>query len=380
MDNLEQLSQELMSLSALLDPDKVQLLKLAMTNGVNTLTSRIEFTQQALNKDNHELFGDINYFHSVEGQKYLNELKQALPLDVKGRLENLIWQDDFIEQWQKISNKEKEEFIYFDKSIYGILRQKLDTKDFDFMFSELENKEVGGIPMPLAKWIHEANSISFGFIFKPNRKHRSDPDYQDFFHDPRVLAAESKKLDQSARIEIVKTFLKERAQNPYAELSWYERLDMSYEKHWVVAYTYHFLKEQEDALRGYDKIQEQILQGQIQIPTLLQEWAGLNFDFEAHKRAVIAFEKSCEGLSEAERQKRFNEHPEIIRSKKEQQGISSEEFLAWQKRAQGTELEEFFSLEMTNKMKRAMPYKRIDYMFVYFRDDFMQAFSKKLKL
>ena len=363
MTNLQQLSEDLnqlsQSLNAFVSP---------MTNGVNTLASRIDAAKQSINSNNTQMFGDEAYFHSPEGQKILLNIKSGINLDVIGKLNACVLKDDFYEQWQALDDNSKKEFIYFDKSVYPVLRQKLDVAEFNFMFFEFEDVEVAMIPSPLHEWMSAPDSAKI--MFYKLRKAAQGTRYQNFFDNPETIQAEKMGWSSSMREKLVAQYLRNETKNPNPTMCWYDRLDMNYNKHWAFGYTYHFLQEMEDEFNGYQTIQKN-----IELPLILKKWAGTDMDFEAHKNAIKTFEQSLEGLSEADRRKRMAEHPQVLLDKKIQQGINTDEFMALKTEAKGTSTEAFFDLPMTEKMRTQMPYRRIDYMFVYFRE----AFSQKVK-
>lgn len=362
MDNLESLSNDLTNLFEIL-----KYFDLPMTNGVNTLSSHIDFIKSSYQKGNFDIPKNNDYFYS---KNLKANLEKYISIDFIARINYLINHDNFNQEWIKLNTEEKKNIIFFDKNIYPLLRQKLNTSDFNFMFSNI-NTNLDNSPHlnVLSQWckIPEGQKISF---FKL-RKSAEKTEYKDFFHLPKILYAEEKLLNKQNREKIVIEYLnsKNKLSLSSSNISWYNRLDMTKDNDYI----YTFLRNMEDDFNGYTQIKEN-----IELPSLLKTWVGLDINLKEYEQAILEFEKSCLSLSDKELKKRNKEHPSNLLRIKIESGITSEELLKLKEQAKGGYMEEFFNLTFTEQMRTEMPYKRQDYMFVYFRDVFMKN-TKKFK-
>lgn len=360
-------------------------------NGVNTLADRIVNTKDRIDKNDytytnfHSLFDDFNRQRLEESEirdleTNFNAFKQELP-EIREKLtfnfiENFtksFEKDDFVDQWNSLNEEQKSNILYIDKEMYKIIRQKIDVSEFNFLFKS-DNQFDGGYPIDIAEWMH-ASSLSKIKFFQLRKAAQGDI-HEDFFNSQEVKDAESK--DSKTRQKIAINYLVERKRLHDNGACWYDRLDMLIERNFSLTYTYGFFKNLEDEFNGYDTIKKN-----AKLPDILKKWSGEMFDKELYTQEWKILNKEMEGKTPEESSKiyknRHKNYPTITLAESMQGGLKKEEFLALVKESKGTEFEEFFNSSMTQKMHHDMPYKRIDYMFIYFREKFTNETKRKPK-
>lgn len=356
MDNLKNMSHDLENIS-----ETLKYLNLPMCNGVNTLNSHITNIKIAYDTKNFDILKNSNYLD-------LENLEKLISINFVDRIDYLINQDEFIDEWIILEPKEKKNIVLFDEKVYPLLRQKLNTHDFNFMFSSV-NLDDFLLPNLLLQWckISEGQKIAFFKI----RKSAENTEYKEFFHLSQTLSAEKNQLNEKERKKIVIEYLnnKNKLSLDLSNTSWYNRVDMIKNNDYI----YIFLRELEDNFNGYTKIKEK-----IELPSLLKTWVNLNIDLKAYEKSILEFEKSCVSLSNEELKKRNKEHPSNLLRLKIEAGITTDEFEKLKMQAKGSYMEDFFNSYITYNMRTEMPYKRQEYMFLYFRETFMNNIKNNL--
>lgn len=383
MNNLKELSLKLEDISNIINN-----LGTPMTNGVNTLSSRIESFNHVIATQDYSytffspLFNSQNTYYDKESidslkqafitfEKELPEIKEKLSFNFVESLKNIVQQDDFNQQWNELDHKYKSELVYADKAVYPILRQKLQPNDFNFMFEEFETPESAQYPKEIENWINAPSDSKI--VFFKLRKAAQGTDLEDFFNHDSIKNAET--LSPNLRQHIAFDYFQNHSINkPSGATSWYDRLDMLHDHGWAFGYTYYFLMELEDSLSGYDTIKQN-----IQLPDLLKQWSGKPINEEQYLKEVALFREEIKDKSREEYHTIEQQYPTILEVLDLQRGLKKEEFSALQEASKNTPYENFFHSEMTSHLFSAMPYKRSDYMFVYFRNEFLQQNTKKMK-
>jgi hypothetical protein len=365
------------------------------TNGVNTLTSRVGYVKNSIEKNDytytnfHSLFDEFNRSRcSAEEIKDAEEVFQSLMNDLPKIKEKLSFnfteqftkifeKNDFVEQWNSLTDEQKSDILYIDKNMYKILRTKIDVKEFDFLFKvEGQGKFDGEYPLDIYEWINAlANSK---VIFYKLRKAAQDDIHEEFFNSKEVIDAES--ANSGLRHQIAVKYLINRKNHDASDASWYDRLDMLTNSNASFHYTYHFFQDLENEFNGYNKIKEN-----TKLPDILKKWSSelVGEQSEQYKKEREIFGKELEDKSMEERSKIYNasyhKYPTLEIAKSLQRGLKKDEFVALVKEAKGTEFEDFFNNPMTEKMRNEMPYKIIEYMFFYFCEKFNSQTKTKPK-
>ena len=76
---------------------------------------------------------------------------------------------------------------------------------------------------------------------------------------------------------------------------------------------------------------------------------------------------------------KINENKNIRKISDLQKGLEKDFLIKLKKEAIGTSFEDFLNHEMTEKMSINMPYVRKNYVFLYFRNDFINQFNMNKK-
>lgn len=383
MTNLKELSLKLEDISNLINN-----LGTPMTNGVNTLSSRIESFNNVIATQDYSytffapLFNPQNAYYDKESidtlkkefstfEEELPETKDKLSFDFIKVLKEIVQQDSFNQQWNELEQKYKSALIYADKAVYPILRQKLQPNDFNFMFEEFETPDSVQYPPAIEAWINTPSDSKVAF-FKL-RKAVQGTELEGFFNHDNIKNAES--LSSGLRQHIAFDYFHGNSINkPSGSISWYERLDMLHDHGWAFGYTYYFLMELEDSLNGYDQVKKN-----IQLPDLLKQWSGKPLNEEQYQKEVALFREEIKDKSREEYHIIEQKYPAILETRDLQRGLKKEEFLNLKEASKNTPYETFFHSDMTEQMFSSIPYKRSDYMFVYFREEFLKNNTKKMK-
>lgn len=365
------------------------------STGVSTFTERVGYLQNRIDANDytytnfHSLFDDFNRnscsaeeikkleisFQSF--MKDLPEIKEKLSFNFLENFNTLIKREDFVEQWNSLKEEQKSDLLFLDKEIYKSLRTKIDVKEFNFLFKvEDQDKFDGEYPINIYQWIDApANSK---VIFYKLRKEAQDDIHEDFFNSEEVKNAESE--DRKTRHKIAVNYLISRKKVENTDDSWYERLDILTIKNTSLHYVYHHFKRLEDEFNGYDKVKEN-----TNVPDILKKWSGdlLNEDKALFEKEYRMRDKELEGKSREEQDEVYKKsdqnYPTIKKGEDLQKGLKKEEFAALVEESKGSEFEDFFNNPMTEKTSNEMPYKRRDYMFIYFRDKFTSETKRKPK-
>jgi len=341
-----------------------------MTNGVNTWSARIDYVKGMIDSN------DFNYGEFNESKKSHQKIKDSLNFDIKDNFLKLFEQNGFVEQWNKLTEEEKSSFLYYDKEVYGILRTKLEVQDFEFLF--IDQQDIKDLfPTNIVEWINAPENSKV--VFYKLRKAAKETIYEDFFNDPETQIAEAYPSHKREQLAI--NYLKHNPKTQKSDISWYDRIDFIHGKDISFSYTYNFFKHLEDQFNGYSAIKEK-----TNVPDILKKWAGIPIDEEKCKKEYELYHqeikdkginpfKEYEKVSEIQKKYPVIEYMESLNNP-----IDKKCFLALKNEAQGTEFESFFNESLTEKMCKDMPYKRIEYVFTYFRDEFKKQSSKKFKM
>lgn len=366
-----------------------------MTNGINTWSARIDHTKRMIqdndfkyskfgaifDKSEHFTYDESNIEHLEQQFKELmknpEEIKEILNLDIKGIFLQIFEKNNFVEQWNNLNSDEKESFLYYDKEIYKILRIKLEPKDFEFLFVQEFDLEKS-CPTNIREWINAPADSKV--IFYKLRKAAKDTVYENFFNNTNTQNAESHP--SGIREQIALDYLKKNIKPLEYDISWYDRLDLIHDRKSIpLSYTYSFFKKLENEFNGYDKLIEK-----AQIPDILKKWAGMPMDKEKCQKEYELYlaEIKSKGINPFKDYEKVREiekkYPTIEYVASLAKSLDKKEFLALKSESQGTEFEAFFNNPITEEMCKEMPYKRIDYVFTYFRDEFRKQTIKKLRM
>jgi hypothetical protein len=354
-----------------------------MTNGVNTLSNRIESLKNIIETSDYTytkfgpLFPKENISYGEVDIKNLQKtyslfikelpiLQEKLNYDFSGTFQKILAQEDFVEKWNELDNEAKSTILYFDKEMYKNVRQKIDVSEFNFLFDQDQSFD-GSYPEIVFKWIHAESKSKFFLL----RKEAQGTAYEDFFNSDEVKAGETLS-DSDLRDRIAVRYLTKLKQNDTTQC-WYTRLDALSNKGAFFHYTYHFFSELEDEFNGYSNVTKN-----IKLPDILKKWTGKILDDELFQAQAKLFEVDSKdpNFNYMESLKKYS----MLKLAQDLQNPLTKTDLANLKvEAKDTEFEEFFNHPMTAKMIHAMPYKREDYMFVYFRDKFTKESKNKIK-
>jgi hypothetical protein len=368
--------------------EQLEQLCLSGINGISTLTSRIKEMQNHIASNNYEntAFDTKSFYNSPnktlieqDFQIFLNnlpEFQNKLNVDYIGKLQTLVEQDNFSEDWTKLKEEEKTSIIFLSKEAYPILRTKLNLDDFNFLLKDVVKKK--DYPQVIDEWIHSQSKVTF---FKL-RKQAQNSEHEMFFNSDEVKTAETLNVEQ--REIIAGLYL---SSNNQSNINWYNKLDSLTTRDISFFYTYNFLVDLEDKYNGYAQIKKN-----IQLPDLLKIWIGdivdpqLSIEYKEAKEKYYA-ERQTEieknGIGSPLIDHIDKKYP-IINQVDMSPGIgkpfTKNEFEKLKNQAKDTDLEAFFNHDFSEAMHKEMPYKRSNYMFVYFRDSFMKQNQKKLKI
>jgi hypothetical protein len=383
MKNLQELLVKIRDISDALDEVGIS----PAAGGVTTKSNHIKEIKKAIDsnnffetrfrpifepeyKDNYE----ATYLNRLETelkklQPKIPNIRERIDFNVAEALNELIEKDDFTEQWNKLSSEEKNSFLYFDKEIYKIVRKKVDVSEFKFLFDDFPDEISISYPQNIKDWIEAP--IDSKVLFYKLRKNAQNTEYEEFFNSTSAKDAEGKS--KFMRKMVADSYLRSNKNNT-DEPCWYDRLDMLHDKHWAFSSIYHFFSELEDEFTGYDKIQKS-----IRLPVILRKWKGSVPDEDAYNHEMKLLDEECKGKSWEEEDKIWEKYPLFKLARSLQRGLTNDEFSNLKEEAKETEFEEFFNHPMTQKMSDDMPYKREDYMFVYFREQFKKELKRKNK-
>ena len=132
--------------------------------------------------------------------------------------------------------------------------------------------------------------------------------------------------------------------------------------------------ELEDSFNGYNKVKES-----FQLPDLLKQWSGKPLNEEQYQKEIALFREEIKDKPREEYHTIEQKYPTILEVRDLQRGLKKEEFLNLKEASKNTPYEVFFHSDMTEYLSSSMPYKRSDYMFVYFREEFLKSNTKKMR-
>ena len=293
----------------------------------------------------------------------LPAFKERLNSVFLGNFNKIFDRDDFVVQWNQLNNEDKSTVLYFDENIYKTLRQKIDVSEFDFLF-EIPQDFDGSYPEPIHKWIEASSKKQFLLL----RREAKNGVFEKFFNAETTKQAESQNRDTRHQVAVdylVSLKKQDTSQN------WYNRLDALDNTSISFHYTYHFFAKLEDEFNGYKKIKEK-----IQLPEILKIWSGM-IDENSYKEQFAMFEQEMKTKDRTLYLVTLEKYPMLKKAQEVQKPLNKNQFISLKEQASNTEFEDFFNHDTTEKMIHSMPYKRKDYMFVYFRDRFLKENKKK---
>lgn len=315
-------------------------------NGINTLKNQLHSLNIRFKENdfkysnfnfmfNEKLRVDLTHQQIKDGEESYKQIFENLPevhsilnYDFTSEIQKTISSDSFLEDWNSLTNTEKNDLLFIDKSVYLMLREKLETKDFNFILEDLykEQQELTVLlPEIIQQWILSHSKVTCFNL----RKTAQGGEYEDFFNEPSTKNADNNSSESKQLLAL--QYLSKRN-----SLDWFNNINyfMFSSNYYHIKYTYDYFYELEEKFIGYDKTKENILSN---APEFVKNWCGL-------VEAGSLFQKGLDSIT-------FNDIKE---------------------QSKGTYYESFFENPLTQKYSKEQGFRRADFMFFILKDKLIE--------